>query len=210
MVVVAVAMATLMAGCGAGDGGSTATAPGTTTGASAGGRTYRDVAGDVPAGQPDLTQVRVSNDDRTVHLAVRFATAPPLSANLRAGWTDMLLMGIDVPPIGPPPVPGGDWVGVDYALGMHGVDDRAVFRAMQPRFGSDGGTDMSPGVRALRSQVRGREITIELPRAMIGDPGYFHFTVAAAREGAGEGVGGTGDIIPATGTARYRLRPAAR
>lgn len=170
---------------------------------------YRDAVADVTAGTPDLTAVRISSDARQVHLAFSFASAPPLSASAEAGWTDMLLMGIDVPPIGAPPTPSG-WMGLDYALGMHGVDDRAVFRDMQASIGRGGGTGMPPVLRTLRSSVSGREITIDLPRALIGEPDYFDFNVAVGREGADEGAGGGGDVIPAEGTARYRLGPEGR
>lgn len=166
------------------------------------GRTYADPRGDVTPGQPDLTAVRISSDATTVRLVFRFADAPPLSTNTKQGWTDMLLFGIDAPPIGSAPTPNG-WAGLDYALGMHGVDNRAVFRAMQPGFGDDGGVGGAPGVRTLTSRVSGREIHVDLPRELIGNPTYFAFQAAAGREGADES--GTGDLMPGTGTLRYPL-----
>lgn len=192
------ATAAVVTGCGTdGSGGSTA-APAATTPTAA--RTYRDPTGDVTPGQPDITAIRIASDERTIHIDFRFASAPPLSASADGQWTDMLLMGIDVPPIGAPPTPGG-WAGLDYALGMHGVDDRAVFRAMQAGFGQDGGGGGSPSLPTLRSKVSGREIRIELPRALIGDPEYFRFQVAAGREGGDESA--TGDLVPRAGTLRF-------
>ena len=204
-----IAVAAVGAGCGGGDTGVAGTRPGSTTQpALAGTHTYRDPVGDVTAGVPDLTAVTIANDATTVSMRFTFRSAPPLSASAASGWTDMLLMGIDAPPTGPPPVAGGDWAGLDYALGMHGVDDRAVFRAMHPRFGEDGGRGAAPGLRTLRSLVSGRAIRIDLPRALIGDPAYFDFQAAVGREGADES--GEGDLLPGTGTARYRLGPAVR
>lgn len=197
-VLLAAGIAMVVAGCGSEEGGGT-TATTATTGAMVA-RTYRDPVADVTPGQPDLTAVRISGDARTIRFAFRFASAPPLGTSAAEGWTDMLLMGIDVPPIGAPPTPSG-WVSLDYALGMHGVDDRAVFRAMQPGLGTDAGPGGAPGLRALRSRVNGREIRIELPRALIGEPAYFTFQAATGREGRDES--GEGDSIPDRGTLRY-------
>ena len=194
------AAAAIVTGCGTeGNGGSTATPTATTTAAAV---TYRDARGDVTPGQPDITGIRIAGDERMLRIVVRFASAPPLSASAAGGWTDMLLMGIDVPPIGSPPTPSG-WAGLDYALGMHGVDDRAVFRAMQPGFGLDGATGGTPALRTLRSQVSGREIRVEVPRALLGAPAYFEFQAAAGREGGDESA--TGDLVPDTGTLRYPI-----
>jgi hypothetical protein len=163
-------------------------------------RVYRAAPGDTPGGQTHVTQVRISNDADSVRLVFRFSSAPPLRNSVSEGWTDMLLMGIDVPPIGPGPTPNG-WTGLDYALGMHGVDARARFRAMEGA--TTPGT--RPDTRTLQSQVDGRQIAVTLPRAWIGNPAFFEFNVVAAREGADESSGG-GNQIPAQGTARYTLR----
>ncbi len=197
-VLLAAGITMVVAGCGAEEGGGT-TATTATTGAVVT-RAYRDPVGDVSPGQPDLTALRISGDARTIRVAFRFASAPPLGTSAAEGWTDMLLMGIDVPPIGAPPTPSG-WVSLDYALGMHGVDDRAVFRAMQPGLGTGAGAGGAPGLRTLRSRVAGREISIELPRALIGEPAYFAFQAAAGREGGDES--GQGDSLPDQGTLRY-------
>ena len=210
MIVVASALAAVslaITGCGGSEQSGPATSASTAAGTASTGRTYRDAAGDVPAGTPDLTSVSISNDASTVRVRFRFANAPPLSTSPSGEWTDMLLMGIDVPPIGPGPTPSG-WTGLDYALGMHGVDDRAVFRSMQPGLGADGGTGMAPGLRTLRSRTQGREVTIALPVALLGNPKYFDFTVAVGREGGDEASSAGGDMIPARGTARYRLQTA--
>jgi hypothetical protein len=180
--------AALGAGCGE---SSVTTTSATVTAPGAG--AHRDAFGDVTPGEPDLTALRITNDARAVRMAFTFAGAPPLATNLSAGWTDMLLMGIDVPPIGSKPTPNG-WMGVDYALGMHGVDDRAVFRDMH---------QTKRQMTTLRSHVSGRTITIDLPRTLIGDPAYFDFNVSVGREGGDQE--GSGDSIPATGTLRYRM-----
>lgn len=197
-------IAVVVAGCGdpsgaPSGGGPTSTA--TTAPPTAGARVYRDGVGDVPAGTPDLAEVRISNDAEQVHLVVRFASAPPLRTSPSGRWTDMLLMGIDVPPIGPGPTPSG-WTGLDYALGMHGVDVRARFRPMENA--TTPGT--RPDVRTLESHVRGREIALDLPIAWIGKPAFFDFNVAVGREGEDEASSAGGDQIPGRGTARYTLR----
>jgi hypothetical protein len=51
---------------------------------------------------------------------VRFAKASPLQTSTREQWIDMLLLGIDVPPLGSKPTPSG-WRGVDCVLGVHGA-----------------------------------------------------------------------------------------
>lgn len=181
-----------------GDGGQGTASSDTVPGSAMGSRTYPDASGDVPFGQPDLTALTISNGATTVRMRFTFAGAPPLASNVAEGWTDMLLMGIDVPPIGAGPTPSG-WMGLDYALGMHGVDTRAVFRAMR---------EEGPRVRTLTSRVAGRTISLDLPRALIGDPAYFAFNVAVGREGGNE-VGG-GDSIPPAGTLRYRMARALR
>jgi len=155
---------------------------------------YGDPVGDVDHG-PDLASVRVSNTDADVSFAVRFASEPPLRVDEGEGWVDMLLIGIDVPPLGPEPVaPGGEWRGADFALGMH---DTAK-TGMLVRLG--GGK-----VADLDVVSSGSRLTFSVPRAALGDPEWFTFTVAAARESGDEASGGGFDIAPAHGTLRYTL-----
>jgi hypothetical protein len=172
-------LAVLLAGCGGG----------------AGARTFDDRVGEVEAGTgPDLAAVTVSDTATEVTFAVRFADAPPLRVDEADGWVDMLLIGIDVPPLGPEPdAPGGDWRGVDYAFGTHGPSDTAVLVRM------GGGK-----VAELAVATSGSTMSLSVPRRALGNPDWFTFTVAAGREGA-EDRGGGGDFIPASGTLRYTL-----
>ena len=197
-------IAALGAGCGGdGGGGITADRPGTGTGAAVTDtRTYRDAEGDVAAGLPDLTAVTIASDATTVSMRFTFRSAPPLRTDAAAGWTDMLLVGLDVPPIGPgPQAGGGDWVGVDYAFGVHAIERQARLRSMG---GGLGGAAPGPPT-ALPTRWSGRSISIDLTRALIGDPPYFDFVAAVGREGSNES--GEGDALPTTGTLRYRLSP---
>jgi hypothetical protein len=160
--------------------------------------TYPDKVGDVTGGRgPDITSVRVSNTKAAVTFSVRFAKAPPLRFNAGAGWVDMLLVGIDVPPLGPGPVsPGGPWLGANFAAGTHGPSTRGqMVRLAQ-------GT--SRRVATFPIATSGSTLTFSLPRRALGNPASFAFTVAAAREMAQANEGGV-DVAPARGVFRYRL-----
>lgn len=84
--------------------------------------TYPDREGDVKGGTgPDLVSVAVFSTKTNITFRLRFAKAPPLGLSQREGWVDMLLIGVDVPPLGPrPTTPGGEWRGANFALGTHG------------------------------------------------------------------------------------------
>lgn len=157
---------------------------------------FADPVGDVEQGRPDLTPVRVSNTDSEITFAVRFATEPPLGFDEEERWVDMLLIGIDVPPLGPEPVvPGGEWSGADVALGAHGpsADVTLVRRGVR-----------KPARFAI--QASGSTLTFSVPRRALGDPDWFTFSVAAARESNDEaGDGGGFDVAPGQGTLRYTL-----
>jgi len=155
---------------------------------------YGDPVGDVDHG-PDLASVRVSNTDADVSFAVRFASEPPLRVDEGEGWVDMLLVGIDVPPLGPEPVaPGGEWRGADFALGAHGPSTTGVL----VRLGRGKVADFD-------MVTTGSTLTFSIPRSAIGDPERFTFTVAAARESGDEGTGGGFDVAPERGTLSYVL-----
>ena len=155
---------------------------------------YGDPVGDVDRG-PDLASVRVSNTDAEVTFAVRFASEPPLRVDAEEGWVDMLLIGIDVPPLGPEPVgPGGEWRGADFALGAHGPSTTGAL----VRIGGGRVVDVD-------MVTTGTTLTFSIPRSALGDPERFTFTVAAAREQGDEGTGGGFDVVPELGTLSYTL-----
>ena len=164
-------------------------------------KVYTDRAGDVK-GAPDVVRLRLSNTTSTITFQVRFANAPPLRVNAREGWVDMLLIGIDVPPIGQPPTaPGGEWPGANFALGTHGPS--RVGRVVQL------GKKRSTVVTTFKIDARGRTLTFSIPRRALGDPSWFTFSLAAAREGTERRSGGV-DLVPQRGTCRYRLSVPAR
>ena len=155
---------------------------------------YDDPVGDVDDG-PDITSVRMSSTDTTVTFAVRFATEPPLRVDEGEGWVDMLLIGVDVPPIGPEPVaPGGEWRGADFALGTHGRSKTGEL----VRLGGNRAADFDIA-------TSGSTLTFSVPRSALGDPASFTFSLAAARESEDEANGGGFDVLPPRGTLRYEL-----
>jgi hypothetical protein len=162
-------------------------------------KTYPDAIRDVKGGAPDIVSVRVSNSNTKITFAFRFAAAPPLRVSAHAGWVDMLLLGIDVPPLGPVPVaPGGDWSGADLAAGTHGPSATGVVVRL-PK---------TPGGRSRQLArfpivTTGSTLTFSIPRSLLGGARWFTFTVAAARESAEESGDGAFDVVPAHGTLRY-------
>jgi hypothetical protein len=165
-------------------------------------KTYPDSTGDVKQARgPDIVSVRVSSTTTKVTFAFRFAKAPPLRVSTRGRWVDMLLLGIDVPPLGPLPVsPGGEWRGAELALGTHGpsATGRLVRLAKTP-----GGR--SRELTRFPIVSRDATLTFSIPRSVFGKASWFTFTAAAARESAEEGGGGGFDVVPARGTLRYAM-----
>jgi hypothetical protein len=160
---------------------------------------YPDRVGDVKGGVgPDLVSITISNTKTTVTFRVRFGKTPPLRVSSREGWAEMLLIGIDVPPLGPLPItPGGEWRGANFALGTHGPSKTGLL----VRLGR-GGTRQ---VARFKIVTSGSTITFSVPRAALGNPAWFTFSVAAARE-MDDGLDGGGvDVAPARGAFRYTL-----
>jgi hypothetical protein len=158
---------------------------------------YPDAEGDVRGGPgADITSVTVSSRRTAVTFRIRFAEAPPLRVGSRGSWVDMLLVGIDVPPLGPPPVrPGGEWRGANFALGMHGPSTTG----QMVRLGR-----MEHGLVARFDVVRrGSTVIFSVPRRALGSPTWFTFTVVAARESAVEPGEAGFDVAPERGTFRW-------
>ena len=165
-------------------------------------KTYPDAIGEVKrGGGPDIASVTVSNTKKKITFAFRFATAPPLRVSTREGWVDMLLLGIDVPPLGPLPVaPGGEWRGVDLAAGAHGPSATAMVVRLPKTPGG-----RSRELARVPVVTSGSTLTFSIPRSALGGARWFTFMVAAARESAEEDGGGGFDVVPARGTLRYAL-----
>ncbi len=165
-------------------------------------KSYPDGVGDVKGGAgPDIASVTVSNTKTDVTFGVRFAKAPPLRVSQREGWTDMLLIGIDVPPLGPPPIiPGGEWPGANFAVGTHGPSKTGLMVRL-----GQGIPVESRQVARFTIVTHGSTLTFSIPRRALGNPAWFTFSVAAAREGKEEATGGGVDLAPARGTFRYGL-----
>jgi hypothetical protein len=174
-------------------------------GSSGGGRVERsleDPAGDVTAATgPDVVAVTVERDDETITFRVRFAAAQALKVSEEEGWIDMLLIGIDVPPLGPPPAtPGGEWRGADYALGTHGPSGRGTLVRLTASASED---EAASEKRAdIPIETDGATLSLPVPRDELGDPGTLALSIAAAREwteAKDEPAGVTLDIVPDTG-----------
>ena len=166
-------------------------------GAALAARIYSDPAGDATLG-PDVRSMTVSNTSTDVTFRIRFATAPALRVSQRGRWIDMLLIGIDVPPLGPRPIPDGDWLGANFAAGFHGP----ATTGMLVRLGK-GSQKM---VARFPVVTRGTTVTFSLPRRALGFPTWFTFEMAAAREWSVEGTdpsSAKADLVPARGTLRY-------
>jgi hypothetical protein len=133
--------------------------------------------------------VVVSHDAKRITFTIRFAQAPPLGSGV--SWVDMLLVGVDVPPLGPAPTPRG-WTGADYVFGVHGNEPGVVlFKRLKGRT-----------ISRLPAVVLGPRLTIRVPRAKLGNPGWFTFTLAGGREADAE-ARGSADDAPAKGVFRY-------
>jgi hypothetical protein len=160
---------------------------------------YADWVGDVKGGSaPDIASVTLSNSASTITFRIRFVNAPPLSVNAGEKWVDMLLIGIDVPPLGPrPATPGGEWPGANYALGTHGPSSTGQLVRL--------GKTHSTRAIAFEIVTRGRTLSFSIPRRALGNPAWFTFEIAAARETEGETGGGGVDVTPGRGTHRYQL-----
>lgn len=168
-------------------------------GVAAAAKTYPDPIGDPTGGAaPDVAAVTVSNTASTLTFRVRFASAPPLRLSTREKWVDMLLIGIDVPPLGPPPsIPGGEWLGADFALGTHGPSKTGQLVRL-------GKKHSAPPLR-FKIVTRGRTLSFSVPRRALGNPHWFTFSVAAAREGESQASSGGFDVAPRHATFRYQL-----
>lgn len=164
------------------------------------GATFPDPLGDVRGGAgPDLASVSVSHTATTVTFRLRFAKAPPLGASVREKWVEMLIVGIDVPPRGLRRTARG-WTGLDYYVGMHGVDTTAVLVRASPA----PPTGSTPVAR-LRVAVSGRTLGFTLRRSSIGNPAWLEFVVAAGRETSDPAAGGGSDEAPGRGVFHVRL-----
>jgi hypothetical protein len=180
----------LASGCGSSTGGNVE-------------RTLEDPAGDVAAATaPDVVAVGVERDDESIRFNVRFADAPPLGMSEEEGWVDMLLIGIDLPPLGSPPtMPGGEWRGADFALGTHGPSETGAL----VRFVTDAAENEATSERQadVPLETDGAVLSLLVPREALGDPETLVLSIAAAREwkdADDERAGGTPDIVPDTGT----------
>ena len=166
-------------------------------------RSLEDPADDVAAATgPDVVAVRVERNDETIRFNVRFANAPPLAVSEEEQWVDMLLIGIDLPPLGSPPtVPGGEWRGADYALGSHGPSETGMLVRLTT--GAAENEAMSERQADVPLETDGATLSLLVPREALGDPETLVLSIAAAREwsdAADEPAGGTPDIVPDTGT----------
>lgn len=158
-------------------------------------RSYTDRVGDPDGPAPDIASATVSNTRTKLTFRIRFATTPPLDVSESEGWVDMLLIGVDVPPLGKKPIPGGDWRGANYALATHGPSPTGYLVRVGPNIPPASGI-----VARFKVLTRGRTVTFSVARRALGNPAWFRFLVAAGREME---AGGGSDFAPDSGTYRY-------
>lgn len=170
-------------------------------GAAAGAGTgFPDPAGDVKGGAgPDLTMVTVSHTASTVTFRFRFAKAPPLGMSARAGWVDMLLVGIDAPPRTLKRTSLG-WTGLDYYAGLHGTEKGAILMKAQAK------PSQRKVIARPKVTVSGRTLSFSISRRALGNPAWIELVAAAGRELSDQAGGGGGDEAPDRGTFHYQLR----
>jgi hypothetical protein len=109
----------------------------------------------------------------------------------------MLLVGVDTPPLGvPPAAPGGEWRGANFALGSHG---RAKVGKLV-RLGKNHRL-----LASFKILTTGSTMTFSIRRAAVGNPAWFTFNAAAARETPDGTTGGGIDLAPNCNTYRYIL-----
>lgn len=162
------------------------------------GKGFTDPRGDVHDGSgPDVVALSLASTTTAVTFTVRFATAPPLRVDTREKWVDMLLIGIDTPPLGPRPIPDGEWRGANFALGTHGPSKTGVLVKL--------GAAAQRQIARFPITVKGSTLTFSVSRRALGNPAWFTFMVAAARETSTESAGGGYDMAPDKGTFRFAL-----
>ena len=147
-----------------------------------------------------MRSVAVSDTSTRLTFRIRFNTAPALRVSRREGWIDMLLLGIDVPPLGQRPIPDGDWLGADFAAGFHGPAKTGVLVRL--------GKGSQKVIARFPVVTRGTTVTFSIPRQALRSPTWFAFEIAAAREWNDEGAvpaRAKPDFAPARGTFRYTL-----
>lgn len=152
---------------------------------------YEDPVGDVAGGSgPDIVAVTVSQPDpASVSIRVEFASEPPLTNDLKAGWTDVLSFEIGTGPDGVTVTSDGHPV-ADFWTGLHGVtlerasEDGAIL-ASEAGF-LEGAVDVT---------VDGPTATLTLTRESLGDPDRITFVVLAGRETEDDEASGE-DLFP--------------
>jgi hypothetical protein len=165
-------------------------------------RGYSDRTGDVQGGAgPDIAKVTVSNTKTKVTFGVRFTSASPFGFSESEGWVDMLILGVDTPPLGKQPVPGQAWLGANFVLVTHGGMDTGVMQRVVQE-----GSRPPRQLATFKIVTRGSTLTFSVPRRALGKKtAWFAFYVAAGRETMQEGQGGGADYAPARGSFRYVL-----
>ena len=162
---------------------------------------FADPVGDVEGGAgPELTLVSVSHTASTVIFQFRFAKAPPLGMSAGAGWVDMLLVAIDVPPRGLKRTAQG-WLGADYYLGAHGTERTAILVKA-----SSNPSRPSKVMGRPKTIVKGHTLSFTVSRRALGGPAWIEFAIAAGRETTDQTSRGGSDEAPNRGTFHYELR----
>jgi hypothetical protein len=158
---------------------------------------YEDPVGDAAGGLgPDIVAVTLSQPEPgSVSIAVEFAAEPPLTYDLEAGWTDMLMVLGSTRPEGVVASPT-DGVESDFVTGLHGANLEESVEQGAP-LNVTGQTE--PATADVT--VAGNTVTLTLGRQSLGDPERITFLMWVFREwvsdaGTGGDEGTGGDAFP--------------
>jgi hypothetical protein len=159
-----------------------------------------DAVGDTGTGKgPDIVALAVSQPEGPlVSFSVEFASDPPLTWDLEAASTDMLMIAIATQA-------GAELPGeADYVIGAHGANLTETAETGAHLYTTDGPGD---GLlwQVVDVAVDGTTVTLTLDRHLLGDPEALTAVAHAAVEGPEEAA--AADACPDTDALAITLAP---
>lgn len=159
-----------------------------------------DPAGDAAGGVgPDILGFTISQPEGPlVSFGVEFVTDPPLTWDLDAESTDMLMIAISTQADAELPDDA------DYVIGAHGANLAESADRGAHLYATDGSGD---GLlwQVVDVAVDGTKLTLTVDRHLLGDPDIVQAIAHAATEGPETAAGA--DACPDSGALTYTLSP---